>query len=157
MKVCTFAGHREVYQSGIGERLESEIEKLLQVDHEFLFLAGGMGLFDGMGAGAVRAAKRRHPEKSITLALVLPYLSNRLNADKEYYESSYDQIMIPEELDAVHYKAAIGLRNRWMVDQADTVIAYVCRDFGGAWTTVRYAQRQGKRVINLAEIEISRV
>ena len=155
MKVCTFAGHREVYQSGIGDRLESEIEKLLQMDHEFLFLTGGMGQFDGMGAGAVRAAKRRHPEKSITLALVQPYLSNRLNADKEYYESRYDRIIIPEELDAVHYKAAIGLRNRWMVDQADTVIAYVYRDFGGAWTTVRYAQRQGKTVINLAEIEIA--
>ena len=153
MKVCTFAGHREVYQSDIGERLESEIEKLLQVDHEFLFLTGGMGQFDGMGAGAVRAAKRRHPEKSITLALVLPYPSNRLNTDKEYYESRYDQIMIPEELDAVHYMAAIGLRNRWMVDQADTVIAYVYRNFGGAWTTVKYARRQGKRVINLAEKE----
>lgn len=157
MTICTFAGHREVYQSGIGGRLESEIEKLLQVDHEFLFLTGGMGQFDGMGAGAVRAAKRRHPEKNITLALVQPYLSNRLNADKEYYESRYDQIIIPEELDAAHYKAAIGLRNRWMVDQADTVIAYVYRDFGGARTTVRYAQRQGKTVINLAEKEKSHI
>lgn len=151
MITCTFSGHREVYQSGIEARLDAEIEKLLQMDNEFRFLAGGMGQFDGMGAGAIRAAKRRHPEKRITMTLVLPYMSNWLNEDKEYCQFYYDQIIIPEELDTAHYKAAIQLRNRWMVDRTDIVIAYIYRDFGGALATVRYAQRQGKPVINLAE------
>lgn len=151
MTTCTFSGHREVFQSGIEARLEAEIEKLLQTDSEFTFLTGGMGQFDSMGTSTVRAAKRHHPEKSITLVLVLPYLSNRLNTDKEYYQS-YDKIIIPKELDTVHYKAAIQSRNRWMVDQADTVIAYICRDFGGAFASVRYAKRQGKPIINLAEL-----
>lgn len=152
MTTCTFLGHREIYASGVDERLAVEMEKLLQTDSEFTFLTGGMGQFDGMGAGAVRAAKRRHPEKQITLALVLPYPSNRLNTDKEYYRLFYDQIMIPEALDTAHYKAAIRLRNRWMVDQADAVFAYVCRNFGGAFASVQYAKRQGKQVINLAEL-----
>lgn len=151
MITCVFSGHREVYHPGIEMQLDAEIEKLLQTDSEFLFLSGGMGQFDGMGADAIRAAKHRHPEKQITLALVLPYMSNRLNTDKEYYRFYYDQIVIPEELNTVHYKAAIQRRNRWMVDQSDIVIAYVCRDFGGALITVRYAQKQGKLVINLAE------
>lgn len=143
--------HREVYQSGVEERLNAEMEKLLQTDNEFRFLTGGMGQFDDMGAGAVRKTKHRHPEKRITLALVLPYLSNRLNTDKAYSHFYYDQIIIPEELDMVHYKAAIQRRNRWMVDKADIVLAYIYRDFGGALATVRYAQRQGKSVIHLAE------
>ncbi len=153
MTTCTFSGHREVYRSGIEARLDAEIEKLLQTDNEFLFLVGGMGQFDDMGADAVRAAKRRHPEKCITLALVLPYMSNRLNTDKEYYRFYYDQIIIPKELDTAYYKAAIQLRNRWMVDRADTVIAYIYRDFGGAPVTVRYARKKGKPVINIAEKE----
>lgn len=124
MTTCVFSGHREVYQAGVAARLDAEIEQLLQTDDEFLFLNGGMGQFDEMGAGAVRAAKRRHPEKRITLALVLPYMSNRLNTDKEYYQLHYDQIIIPDELTAVYHKAAIQLRNRWMIDRADTVIAY---------------------------------
>lgn len=151
MTTCMFAGHREVYQSGMEARLDAEMEKLLQTDNEFLFLNGGMGQFDRMGAGAVRAAKRRHPEKCITLELVLPYLSNRLNRDKEYYRFYYDQIVIPEGLEMIHYKAAIQRRNRWMADRSDIVIAYVCRDFGGALATIKYAQKQGKQVINLAE------
>lgn len=63
----------------------------------------------------------------------------------------YDKIVIPEQADTAYYKAAIQIRNRWMVDQADTVIAYIRRDFGGAFTSVRYAQRQGKPIINLAD------
>ena len=151
MTTCTFAGHREVYQSGIAARLETEIEKLIQADNEVIFLTGGMGQFDDMASSAVRAAKRRHPEKRITLALVLSYLPKHLNTDKKYYLSYYDQIMIPEGQETVHYKAAIQRRNRWMVDHADAVIAYICRDFGGALATVRYAGKHGKPVVNLAE------
>lgn len=78
-----------------------------------------------MGASAIRAAKRRYPEKHITLALVLPALSNQLNTDK--------------------YKAAIQIRNRWLVDRADAVIAYICRDFGGALATADTPKGKARR------------
>ncbi len=151
MITCTFAGHRDVYQSDIEAKLKEEIERLMQTDSEFLFLSGGMGKFDRMGAGAVREAKRSYPNKRISLALVLPYMSSRLNADKDFYQLYYDQIIIPEESAAAYYKEAIQIRNRWMVDQSDTVIACIYRSSGGAFATVRYARRQGKPVVNLAE------
>ena len=34
---------------------------------------------------------------------------------------------------------------------SDCLIAYLFRDFGGAYETVKYAEKQGKPVINLAE------
>ena len=150
MITCTFAGHREAYLPNLEKYVEAVIEKILLTDSEFLFLNGGMGKFDGICASAVRAAKSRHPEIKITLALVMPYFIERLNEDKEYYRISYDKIIIPAELDNAHYKAAIGRRNRWMVDRADILIAYVCHDFGGAYQTYRYALRRKKETVNLA-------
>lgn len=150
MTSCTFAGHREVYQAKIDEEIENVIDNLLQTDSEFVFYTGGMGDFDNKCASAVRAAKRKYPNKEIRLDLVLPYMSNRLNTDKDYYQYYYDEIIIPAELAGVHYKAAITMRNRWLVDRVDCVIAYVYRDFGGALETVKYARKQGKSVINLA-------
>lgn len=150
MVTCTFAGHREVYQPGVASRLEAELEKLLRTEEEFRFLTGGMGEFDGMCGAAVRAAKRRHPEKRITLSLILPYLTVRLNTDPSY-RTDYDEILLPAELEGVPYKAAIRMRNRWMADHADRVIAYVYRDFGGAYEMIRYAEKRGKPVVNLAE------
>ena len=151
MTTCTFAGHREVYQAGIDKEIEKAINELLQTDNEFVFYTGGMGKFDDMCSSAVRSAKRQYPHLNISLLLILPYMLNRLNTDKAYYESRYDGIIIPVDLAGVHYKAAITKRNRWMVDRASCLIAYVYRDFGGAVETVKYAQKKGKRVINLAQ------
>ena len=150
MTACTFAGHREVYHPTIDEKLEKVIRELLQTDSEFIFYTGGMGEYDSKCSPAVRSAKRWYPHLKIHLALVIPYMSNSLNTEKEYYEYYYDEIIIPEELCGVHYKAEIEKRNHWMVDRADCLIAYLCRDFRGAFETVKYAKKKGKPVINLA-------
>lgn len=104
-----------------------------------------MGEFDGFSAAAVRNLKRKYPNKEIRLTLVLPYMQQKLNEYKEYYETSFDDILIPAELAEIHYKRAIPARNRWLVDNSDYLIVMVWRDFGGAYTTLRYAQKQGKR------------
>lgn len=151
MTSCTFAGHREVFQAGIDADIHRAVEDLLKTDTVFRFYTGGMGEFDSKCAAAVRAAKRTHPELDIRVILALPYMSNRVNTEKLYYEYLYDEIFIPEELAGVHYKAAIGKRNRLIVEMSDWLICFVYRDFGGAATTLRYAQKQGKQIINLAE------
>jgi len=149
--VCTFAGHREVYQANIAEKLDEAISKIMSEDDCFRFLVGGMGDFDGMCSSAVRRAKRNYPDKQISLELVLPYLTRELNENKQFYETSYDDVIIPIELADVHYKSAINRRNRWMVEKSDWMVALVYRDFGGAYTTLRYAEKKGLQIINLAK------
>lgn len=145
---CTFAGHREIYMPRVDEKIDSAIRELLRFDVDFIFYTGGIGEFDSKCAAAIHRAKRKYPHLKIRLILVLPYMSNRLNEEKAFYEYYYDDIIIPAELDGVHYKAAIQKRNRWMVDNSDYLIACLLRDFGGAY---EYAKRQGKSIINLTE------
>ena len=148
MIVCTFAGHREVF--GLGQSQVVEIlEKLLEVEQEMTCYVGGKGEFDALCASAVRTLKHQHPDKAISLVLVLPYMEQRLNTDKEYYESHFDEILIPIELAGIHYKQAITACNRWMVDRADCLIAMVWRDHGGAYQTLKYAERHRKRVFRV--------
>ena len=147
MICCTFAGHRHF--PAPRSSVDGVIETVLQTDRVFTFYSGGMGEFDAQCEAAVRGAKRRYPDLNIQLLLVLPYMTNRLNTNKTYYEDMYDGVIIPEALLGVHPKAAITKRNRWMVDASDYVIACVRRGFGGAYETVKYAQRIGKPVIEL--------
>jgi len=149
--VCTFAGHREVYQANISDKLDEAILKIIESDDCFRFLVGGMGDFDALCSSAVRKAKRIYPNKKISLELILPYLTQELNDNKTFYESSYDDVIVPIELAGVHYKSAIGKRNRWMVENSDWLVAFVYRDFGGAYTTLRYAERKGLNILNLAK------
>ena len=58
----------------------------------------------------------------------------------------YDSTVYPP-LEAVPRRFAITHRNRWMVDVADVVVAYVLHDWGGAATTLRYANQKAKRSI----------
>lgn len=154
MKSCSFAGHREVYASGVDEKIQVAIEDIIKTDDSFVFYTGGMGEFDRKCASAVRNAKARHPELNIKLVLVEPYMKNSLNENKEYYEKSFDDIVIPMELAGVHYKEAITQPNRWMIDRSDYLIAFVYRDFGGAYSALRYAQKKdGLVIINLSEKE----
>ena len=37
-----------------------------------------------------------------------------------------------------------------MVEQADVVVAYVTHNWGGAAAMLRYAERKGKRAINIS-------
>ena len=83
MTACTFAGHREVYQAGVESKIEETICQLLRTDQKFVFYTGGMGSSDDLRSSAFRTAKRHHSGLDISLSLVLPYMSNRLNTDKE--------------------------------------------------------------------------
>ena len=150
MVSCTFAGHREIFERDIERQIKIAIEGILPEDNTFVFYSGDMGEFDKKCSSAVRSIKRCHPELDISLVAVLPYMMNRINTNRDYYEAYFDDILIPAELADVHYKAAISRRNQWLVDHSDYLIAYVYRDFGGAYTTLNYAARHGKENINLA-------
>ena len=91
------------------------------------------------------------PEKDIQLCLVIPYFSGKLNADRSFFQSLYDEILMPDGVEYAHYKAAISKRNRWMVDQADCLVSYIIRQYGGAYQTYRYAQRKSIPIINVAK------
>ena len=143
---CCGFGHR-VMLMDVEKPLRDVLERLVAERGVRVFYTGGMGEFDELFARTVRSMKRDCP--SLRLVLVAPYLTERLNMDKAFYEALYDEILIPAELEGVHPKAAIGLRNRWMVDRSDIVIAALHRDFGGAADAVRYAHAIERTVIHL--------
>lgn len=152
MLTCTFAGHAEIYAADIEEKLAGVIEYLLTGEEEAVFYVGGRGEFDSIAEAAVRNVKVRCRDKKIQLYLVEPYMSKQINRDKDFYAQMYDGIIIPQEFMGVHPKAAITKRNRVMVDWANVLIAFVYRDFGGAYETLKYAKRKsGIRIVNLAE------
>ena len=165
--ICCGFGHR-VMLMDVEKPLREVLERLVEERGVSLFYTGGMGEFDELFARTVRSMKRDCP--SLRLVLVMPYLTQKIAIGKSHpgaayggqiaratfdgpgrgwHEALYDEILIPAELDGVHPKAAIGLRNRWMVDHSDIVIAALHRDFGGAADAVRYAESAKKEIIRM--------
>lgn len=137
--IVTFFGHAQILQS-------EEIEKWLYVVTENLieqgaitFYLGGHGAFDSMAASVLKAQKKRYPH--IELVLVLAYLNSKRNT------FGYDSTIYPP-LEMVPHRFAISYRNRWMVESADVVVAYVLHEWGGAATTLRYAKQEKKQIVS---------
>ena len=104
-------------------------------------------------AARVKRLKENHPENSIRLILALPYMRERINRNRGFYTSFYDEIVVPCDTSA-YSKGAFSLCNRWKVDRSDFVISFVTKSFGGAFETVKYAEKKGKKVINLGKIPL---
>lgn len=145
--MCCCFGHRDIW--GSVPSLTDVLEKLIVEENVTIFMTGGMGDFDGKFASAVRTLKRKYSD--IKLLLVKSYFSGELNTNKEYYEYMYDEVVIPDVVAGVHPKSAITKRNRWMVEKSDIILYYIQRDFGGAYTAIKYATKLGKKTISVLE------
>lgn len=142
--IITFCGHSKLYNSDIiKERLIRELRSILvQGTHKFYL--GGYGDFDLLAANVLHELKPEYPE--LESILILPY------PDRPVEASLYDGTIYPP-LENVPKRYAISHRNKWMVDQADMVIAYVDHDWGGAAKTLEYAVKKGLRIINLGGLQ----
>lgn len=145
-KSCTFAGHSTAPET-LKNELIAAVTDLIENQGVTTFYVGNHGRFDSLSASAVRAVKQSH--KDIRLILVVPKMSSTIDNNKDYYSDMYDEILIPAESDAAHYKAMITVRNRWMVDNSDYIITYIRREHGGAYNTYKYAKKQNISIISL--------
>ena len=145
MKACCGFGHREVFENIRGQIEEAVLEAIKNGCE--IFYTGAMGQFDSMFSSAVRKAKLIN--QHIKLICVKPYFTNDINTDRDYYASMYDDIIIPDELAGIHYKAAIKARNQWIVNHSDIIIIYTIRNHGGAFEARRYAEKKSKSIISI--------
>ena len=60
--------------------------------------------------------------------------------------------ILPDGLEDVPPKYAILKRNKWMLNNADYVVTYVTRIYGGAADFKRLAEKKDKKVIEISEL-----
>ena len=142
-----FIGHREIYGHC---RLEDQIEQIARdklCEKEYVeFYVGRNGDFDISVASAIKRAQNAVGHHNSCLILLQPYPMK----DDAYYEKFYDELQYPVD-SRTHPKAAITKRNCWMVENAELLVAFVEEGRnGGAMTTLKYAQKLGVEIINLA-------
>lgn len=142
---CTFFGHRTILQE-IEPTLRSTLKILIEHYQVNLFYIGNHGAFDRTVHRILQELAQTY---SIRYQVVLAYVPSKKNAD----QYAYDETVLPEGVETVSKRFAIVYRNRWMLKQSDYVVTYVTDRIGsGAAYFQDLAKRQGKTVINIAEI-----
>ena len=143
--VISFCGHSTFCKTA---EIEEQLLSILQSqvgDARCDFYLGGYGSFDSFARECCRKFQTEHPQAR--LVYVTPYLEIDKLTLKLYDESVYPP------LEDKPRKFAISYRNKWMVENADLVIAYVNYSSGGAYTTYQHAKRRKKQIINLGKLD----
>ena len=142
----SFIGHREIDRFFyVEEQVREIVERLIKSKEYIEFYVGRNGEFDLMVASVIKRAQRDYDYKNCSLILVLAYPI----ANIEDMENYYDEVWYPQELYHVHYKAAITKRNEWFVNNSDLLVAYVTKEYGGAYECLQKARKTSIEIIHL--------
>jgi hypothetical protein len=148
----SFFGHREIDQPFlIEEQLEQFVREIINRKEYTEFLVGHDGEFDQLVSSVIRRVEKEYGYGNSALVLVLPYIKAEYRDNEQNFLAYYDEVEVCAEFSEAHFKAAIQIRNKNMVDRSDLVVCCIQRKSGGAYKTVQYVKRNGIEVYNLAE------
>ena len=146
----SFFGHREIENAlEVEQKLEAKITELIQTKQYIEFLVGREGEFDILAASVVKRVKKQMDYGNCSLIWVLPYMKAEFRDNEKNYLEYYDDVEVCEQSAKAHFKSAMQIRNRAMVDRSDLVICCIQHKSGGAYKTVQYATKQNKNIFNL--------
>lgn len=145
-------GHRQIDDPFSVERvLEIMVRQLLAEKEYVEFLVGRDGEFDLLAASVIKRCRRAVGEENSTLIWMLPYPTAEYRDHEEEYLNYYDAVEVSQNAAGAHFKSAMQIRNREMVDRSDLVIFCVEHQKGGAYQSIRYAEKQGVPFINISQ------
>lgn len=147
MKV-TFCGHADAHLLEKELKiLENSVVEIVKQNQNCQFYLGGYGNFDFLCYELLTKIKEKY--NGIERIFVTPYIADNYSKLKDNAKI-YDSVIYPE-IENCPLKFAIERRNKWMIKNADIVICFVNRNYGGAYKTLQYAKSQKKEYINVAE------
>lgn len=155
--VC-FTGHRPDKIGGYNENNSTAdgvkralLEQITKFANDGFteFISGGALGVDTWAAEAVLEVKKSHPQVKLTIARPFP------SQDSKWFQESKDRFKaFCDASDRVvdvspdpYSPQKMMLRNEWMVDNADVVLAIWDGSPGGTGNCVRYAKRRKKRIV----------
>jgi uncharacterized phage-like protein YoqJ len=143
--ICTFFGHRDCPET-IKPKLRETLIELIEHDGVDLFYVGNQGTFDAMVRSVLRELTLEYPQ--ISYSVVLAYMPAKRNKYEDYSDT-----MLTEGVETVPRCFAISWRNKWMLRQSDYVVTYITHSWGGAAQFAELAERKGKIVVNIPNLE----
>ena len=151
---CCFTGHRNLLagqENEIWKRVYACLEPLLKEGVRYFGVGGALG-FDTLVAERLIALRESQPQ--IRIILVQPFQGYQSRwtparqARAAAVEARVDKVVVCCQTPS---REAFLARDRHLVDNAGCCIAWCTRATGGTASTLRYAQKHGLRVWNVAQ------
>lgn len=141
LKICAFTGHRELEESFSKEKLRQAVETLVEKGVETFYCGMAKG-FDLYAAEEIIRIKEKH--KNVKFVACVPYYGQEKGyseTDKKRYVNALKKCDFKFTFTDTYYRGCEIVRDKFMVEQADVLVAYLKKKTGGTAYTVTYFQR----------------
>ena len=141
IKTCVFTGHRELPSDFSKKALKNEITKLVQAGVD-TFLCGMAIGFDLLAAESVLLVRKKYP--TVKLVACIPCIGQEKYFSKADQKRYVDAVRKADEkviLSDSYYKGCMQVRDKYMAERGDVMLAYCTKKEGGAAYTVRCFQK----------------
>ena len=147
-KTCAITGHTNLPKNFKKDALKKAFKKII-LDGYDTFLDGMALRFDVECFKVLFELKKKYDIKIIA-CIPCPTQSIKYNAEqKKQYDyllgMADEKILISDN----YTPYCMHKRNRFMVDNASLVLAYLTQNYGGTYATINYAKTKNIKVINL--------
>lgn len=152
---CAFSGHRNLPKNRLSEiafLLRQEIIRQIEAGVCDFYCGGALG-FDTLAALTILDLMPLYPHIRLILALPCKNQDRGWSTrDKERYryikERAHKTIILHEQ----YVYGCMQERNRYLVDHAQCLIAYLTQLRGGTYYTFNYAKDEDVSVVNIASL-----
>ena len=150
---CCFTGHRpDKMEFG-----EKEIKLLLEKAIDDAIVGGYVTFITGMAMGTdiwaaevVLERKKNNADLHLICALPHPeFECKRSEREKMRFNKIIENADLVKEINRRYFSGCYQVRNEWMVNRCNLVIAVFDEQAGGTKNTIDYAKRVGVKVINV--------
>ena len=154
-KTCCFSGHRIISNNDydkVYKKTKQIVVDLIKNKGIRYFETGGALGFDTLAAQVVLDLKKEYPQ--IKLILVLPCANQTMRwnqRDIEVYDDIKSKADKVVTLSECYYEGCMQDRNRYLVQGSNYCVCYLKNVYSGTGYTVRYAEQQGLKVLNVAD------
>ena len=124
MAVCSFIGHRDVYDADIISRMQAAIDQLTAESETVEFLVYTCDVFSCVFLLAAMRARTKYPKK-VTITFVTRHTTEQMNREEKSYYYVSDKLVMPdihplEDAPALKHKRML----QWIIQRSTHVISY---------------------------------
>ena len=140
---CAFTGHRNLPEDFDEKSIEKAVENCIKKGVEVFYNGVAKG-FDLVSAKVVLSLKKKYP--NIKLIACIPCYNQEKSYNEEEKKEYIEVLAKADEKiyisDREYFRGCMQKRDRFLVDKADILIAYLKKESGGTAFTVNYCKKK---------------
>ncbi len=147
-KSCAFTGHRTIYNDLTRQRLKNIILELIETGYDTFLIGMAIG-FDTLAFNILEEIRQ---EKYIKIIACVPCYNQSLKfsvAQKIEYDRMIDSADYVIYTGKEYTTKCMKIRNEFMVNNSSALVCYLRRQYGGTYSTVKYAVNKNINIIKL--------